>query len=187
MCGSKAVLMEYRTKDPSLTRPSVGSHSVLHPRHLIYGSSLMAQSTEGLHKSHNIWLKGKKFVSLILSTLVNKRKYEYNISIYPQFVRPLSIKLFKDLKCFKACNLIFICLGGGDHPARLHTFITSGLKVNYHHKNETSELAAPPAFAASKEVSLLCLWVGFTGRRKHRMEKHSVILPQVHFSLHCLN
>lgn len=71
----------------------------------------MAQSTEGLHKSHNIWLKGKKFVSLILSTLVNKRKYEYNISIYPQFARPMCIKLFKVLKCFKAYNLIFICWG----------------------------------------------------------------------------
>lgn len=126
----------------------------------------MAQSTEGLHKSRTTF--GSKAKSLFLlsylkpcPTPVNKGRYEYNIWIHPQSARPLCMKLLKPLNCLQS-YFFFRFEKKKNHPARLNTFITSGLKVNYHPKKETSDLGAAPAIAASSSPS----FVGWLYRSK---------------------
>lgn len=68
----------------------------------------------------------------------------------------------------------FSVLRRKNHPARLNTFITSGLKVNHHPKKETCDPGAAPAIAACSSPS-------FVGRL-HRSKEASHGKTQSHLA-----
>lgn len=195
MYRSKVFLMKYRIKKSH--GRCICSRRVLHPWHLIYGFSLTAQSFEGLHKSH--FPQDKKFrahrsrlyvVPLALDSVQILQCFFFfktyltssQQNIDKKSVRPLYINFSKDMKCLKSLNLIFFFCKQKEkkisamssqnyniHQSQSVMQLNSAFNVNYHRKDETSELS---------QRSLHPISPHFTGWCNQRTGKHSVILHQ---------